>query len=52
MTAHDTAKNIEKGDAIKDVYGKTGVVIEVNGTMLWTTINCGAWVHISKCWKV
>lgn len=43
---------MEVGDTIRTVTGRTGVVMEVNGSSLWTTINCGCWVHITKCSKV
>ena len=52
-TPQGTQENIMKvGDTIRTTTGRVGIVLSINGTSLWTTIDCGCWVHITKCYKV
>jgi len=39
---------IKKGDKIKTAYGERGTVIRVLGTSVFTTIDNGSYVHITK----
>jgi preprotein translocase subunit YajC len=52
LSSNNWSSNMKVGDTIRTVTGRTGVVIKVNGNSLWTTIDCGCWVHITKCCKV
>lgn len=37
------------GQKIRTVYGQVGTVLRVNDNMLWTDIDCGSYVHVTKC---